>query len=302
MKSGGPLSAIVLIVVLAMSFASGTPPCLAAGETAGANAGAAPDQGTADEPYPDLQSFFALYQPYVANISAYRPMYFLIGTDPEKSSFQISLKYRFLNAEGSLSKRWPWLQGLHFGYTQTSLWDLASDSIPFEDTSYKPELFFLTPNLGMRPSWMQAFLVQTGFQHESNGQGADLSRSTNYLYARPICILYDPDSRLGMQFSLKAWTYVNNEEETNPDLADYRGYFEAETKVGKADSLVLAGVLRWSKQGPSVQVDLTYPIHRLLYRNLDFYLHAQYVNTLAESLLHYRERTQALRLGFAIVR
>jgi hypothetical protein len=32
------------------------------------------------------------------------------------------------------------------------------------------------------------------------------------------------------------------------------------------------------------------------------YLHIQYVNMLAESLLHYDERTQAIRIGVSIVR
>ena len=34
-----------------------------------------------------LDSLFALYQPYLKNIAAYEPMYFLVGTDPEDSKF-----------------------------------------------------------------------------------------------------------------------------------------------------------------------------------------------------------------------
>jgi hypothetical protein len=34
----------------------------------------------------------------------------------------------------------------------------------------------------------------------------------------------------------------------------------------------------------------------------DLSLHIQYVNTLAESLLHYDERTEAIRIGVSIVR
>ena len=44
-------------------------------------------------------------------------------------------------------------------------------SAPFEDTSYKPELFFISPNLKNRPSWMHGLFFQTGFKHESNGLG-----------------------------------------------------------------------------------------------------------------------------------
>jgi hypothetical protein len=42
--------------------------------------------------YPDLDTLHALYQPYAVNISAYEPIYFLVGTEPEKSKLQISFK------------------------------------------------------------------------------------------------------------------------------------------------------------------------------------------------------------------
>jgi len=51
-----------------------------------------------------------------------------------------------------------------------------------------------------------------------------------------------------------------------------------------------------------VQVELDYPLSHYLSDNLSVYLHLQYVNTLAESLLDYPERTEALRLGLSFVR
>jgi outer membrane phospholipase A len=256
----------------------------------------------APESYPSLDSLFSLYQPYVANISAYEPIYFLVGADPKKSKFQISLKYRFINPESKLGSTYPWSQGLHLGYTQTSFWDLVSDSAPFEDTSYKPEIFYLSPNLMQSPSKIKGLFLQGGLQHESNGRAADLSRSTNHLYLKPIMILYDPAKRLGFQLAPKVWAYVNNADDTNPDLSDYRGYFDLEMKLGWAESLVLGSKLRWASEGPSVELDLTYPLHRFFLNSLNIYLQAQYVDALAESLLHYEKRTQAFRIGFAIVR
>ena len=58
----------------------------------------------------------------------------------------------------------------------------------------------------------------------------------------------------------------------------------------------------WAAKGASVQVDVTYPLHTLFFSDLDLYFQVQYVNRLAESLLNYTERTEAGRLGFAIVR
>jgi outer membrane phospholipase A len=260
------------------------------------------DDAEPSEDYASLESLFTLYQPYLINIAAYEPMYFLFGTELAESKFQISFKYQFFNADNPLAKDHPWLQGLHFGYTQTSFWDLESNSAPFKDTSYKPEFFFLSSNINARPPWSKGFFVQTGFQHESNGRSGDVSRSTNYLYVKPIFILYDEKTRYGLQVAPKIWAYVNNDDDTNPDLEDYRGFFDLELKFGKADSFVLGSNLRWAEEGPSVQVDLTYPLDRLLFRNFDLFFQVQYVNALAESILDYRERNEALRLGFAIVR
>ena len=143
--------------------------------------------------------------------------------------------------------------------------------------------------------------VQAGGQHESNGRGGEASRSTNYLYIKPFYGVYSEARRMGFMVSPKIWAYLGNSGEHNPDLADYRGYFDLELAFGWAESLVLRSHLGWAKEGGSVQLDLTYPLHKLL-KNLNFYLYVQYVNALAESLLNYRERTEALRFGIAIQR
>lgn len=251
---------------------------------------------------PTLDEIQLLYQPYLVNLWAYNPMYFLVGTDPKNSKFQVSFKYRFFNPEGSLAERLPWVSGLHFAYTQTSFWDLKSDSQPFEDTSYKPEFFLVTPNIKTSFKRNTGFFLQSGFQHESNGRGGDLSRSTNFLYFKPMFIFYDKATKLGLYAAPKVWAYVANDDDTNPDLSDYRGYFDLELKLGKADGFVLNSHLGWAKEGGSLQLDLTYPLDKLFFDNFDLYFQVQYVNALAESLLDYRQRTRAFRLGFALVR
>ena len=59
---------------------------------------------------------------------------------------------------------------------------------------------------------------------------------------------------------------------------------------------------RFAEKGTSLQADLTYPIHRFLGDNFDLYFQVQYSNSLAESLINYRDRVEALRFGFALVR
>jgi phospholipase A1/A2 len=227
-------------------------------------------------------------------------MYFLVGTDPKQSKFQISFKYRLFDTNSELVQEHPWAEGFHLAYTQTSFWDLRSASQPFEDTSYKPEFFFLSPNL--KVPWATGLFIKTGFQHESNGRGGEFSRSTNFLYIKPIYIHYWPKHKLGFLISPKIWTYLINDDVNNLDLNDYRGYFDLEIKAGQADGFVLGSHFRYAKEGGSMELDLTYPLSQFIFKNLNLYFQVQYVNALAESLLNFRERTDALRLGFAIVR
>ena len=113
---------------------------------------------------------------------------------------------------------------------------------------------------------------------------------------------FHQDSRLGLLVSPKIWTYLGNDNETNPDLPEYRGYFDLGIKAGQAERLTVGTHFRLAEEGASVSVDLTYPLDKLLSNNLNLYVQVQYVNALAESLLNYTDRIRALRFGFAIVR
>lgn len=258
---------------------------------------------TVDKVYPTLDSMFSLYRPYLKNAAAYEPVYFLVGTDPEKSKFQISFKYRFFDPDAPFTERHPWIEGLYFGYTQTSFWDLQSESAPFDDTSYKPELFWLSRNfLKSEHGFLKGVFFQGGFQHESNGKAADFSRSTNFVYVKPVIIFFDDNSKLGFELSPKIWSYVGNDSDTNGDLSAYRGYFDLEAKFGLAESFVTSTHFRWADEGASFQLDISYPLHKIFGDALDVYFYAQYTNMLAESLLDYQERTQAFRLGLAFMR
>jgi outer membrane phospholipase A len=264
--------------------------------------GIATETKTTDKVYPTLDSMFALSQPYQKNASAYQPVYFLVGADPEESKFQLSFKYRIFDTESILAKSNPWIKGLHLGYTQTSFWDLKSSSAPFDDTSYKPEIFWLSQNyLTSEHGLLKGLFFQTGVQHESNGKDEESSRSTNFLYVKPVLVFYDDDSKFGLQLSAKIWSYFENDE-TNEDLSDYRGYFDLETEFGFADSFVFNTLFRLADEGASFQLDISYPLDKIFGDALDVYFYVQYANMLAESLLDYEERSQEIRFGLALIR
>jgi phospholipase A1 len=140
----------------------------------------------ANDGYPTMETLFTLYQPYLGNIAAYEPMYFLVGVEPENTKFQISFKYRFFNQDTDLARSHPWIKGFNFGYTQTSFWDLESQSAPFEDTSYKPELFWISDNFMSRASPVKGLFIETGIQHESNGLGGRIPEARTPCFFAPF--------------------------------------------------------------------------------------------------------------------
>ena len=247
------------------------------------------------------------FQPFLKNLSFYKPVYFLFGADPgiQKTSFQISFKYRLFdfNKDSFFKDNLGFMEKIHLGYTQQAFWDLKSDSEPFEDSRYMPEFFFLQDKMDFKLPWIYGLGFQAGFQHESNGRGGLDSRSTNYGYFQPI-ISFHLWKETYLKFSPKAWVYIGNDNTTNPDLSDYRGYFDIETKIGNPLGLALGTNFRHGKKGSTWQLDLSYPINQLPLLNgiLDVYLHAQYFSGYAENLLQYDKRDDVFRLGFSIVR
>ena len=110
---------------------------------------------------------------------------------------------------------------------------------------------------------------------------------------------------LGNNYFLKiaprVWTYINNIDSTNADLDQYRGYFKFQLSAGNLDGFILDTNTHWADKGPSFQVDLSYPL-KVFKKEVGFYLHLQYFNGYAETLFHYKEKDESIRLGLSIVR
>jgi len=238
-----------------------------------------------------------------SNFSAYEPVYFLWGNEDPSVKFQVSLKYQLLNDEGPIAKAFPPATGLHLAYTQTSFWDIGGESAPFFDSSYKPELLiaYEDPNPNRFPI-VGRIDFTAGVQHESNGKDGKDSRSLNIVYIRPVITFGDKTDRF-VTFSPGVHAYVGGLDE-NKDIKDYRGYVYLRLVAGQANGLQLAATGRvgddWGKG--SLQLDLTYPVRRLLAGNLDLYLHGQFFTGFGESLLLYSKDDTTFRVGISLVR
>jgi phospholipase A1 len=241
------------------------------------------------------------YQPYALNLFPYQPMYFAAGTDLSKSKFQVSFRYQFITPDGELAVYHPWVTGFNLAYTQTSFWNLEGESKPFEDTSYKPEIFFISPFILLGPDWAPGFRAQGGFRHESNGQAGNDSRSTNFIYTK-LHWIFDLGDDFALLISPEVYAYVWNEDDSNPDLDEYRGYFDLEVMVAQKQGFALATHYQQGSEGWSVSTDFTYPLHQFFDSNLELYLFAQRFDGYAESLLEYKEKKHATRIGFSLIR
>jgi phospholipase A1 len=239
---------------------------------------------------------------FIGHFSAYEPIYVVAGPVNPLVKFQFSFKYKLFNDDAPLSKAVPLLSGLHFSYTQLSLWELDKPSAPFFDSNYQPEFFYSNEDLKWRPPGVSQLGIQAGYWHDSNGEAGPTSRSINMLFIRPIITFGDPES-FHAYLAPKFFTYILDLS-NNPDIYHYRGYCDFRAVVGWRQGLELSALGRvgsaWNRG--SVQLDLTYPLRDILDRNLDVYLDAQWYYGYGESLLTYNQKTDAFRIGFALSR
>jgi len=239
---------------------------------------------------------------FVQQIAPHEPMYFIAGSESPNAKFQISFKYQLLNEAGWLAQKAPALKGFNVAYTQTSLWDLSAPSAPFFDTSYKPAFLYSWDRVVGREDvdWFRLDL-QGGAQHESNGKGGVDSRSQNIIFFRPT-LVFGRDDNFQLTLQPRAWGYVGGLS-GNPDLDEYRGYFDLRAVVGWRRGLQLSALGRMGHEGnnSSAQFDLTYPMMKIV-GSFSLYLQAQYFTGYGESLLRYNQRSDVFRIGFALYR
>ena len=233
-------------------------------------------------------------------LSFNEPMYILFGAhDGANAKFQLSFKFRIYQGEDPGSKRL--IDNLYFAYTQFSLWDLHSPSKPFEDTNYRPSLFYYLSDTGVKNSVISRMSIASGFEHESNGKGGADSRSINTLFVRPTMYFGDQND-WHWRVAPKVYAYLEKSE--NEDIAHYRGYMDLNVAYGRLDSWEFAATLRKGtrKTYGSVDAQVSYPLARLLPGTAG-YLMLGYFYGYGESLLNYNQKTPwQVRVGYALSR
>lgn len=234
-------------------------------------------------------------------LSANEPLYFVVGSSSERdfdARFQLSFKYRPFDPGARVAQYFPPLSNLYFGYTQTSLWDLGGDSSPFEDTSYRPSVYYkwAGSGRGIIPDGWSA-----GLEHESNGRDGADSRSINTAFVKPIWHL---DFAHGRRLTLSPKFYQYLEKSDNSDIYKYRGYVDFQARFGREDGAIVTALYRQGTSGHSFgQVDFSYPISDKLFGRTGTFIHLQLMDGYGETLIDYNRYSDTqLRLGLSLAR
>ena len=198
--------------------------------------------------------------------------------------FQVSIKFPVLRNIFNTKTH------LFAAYTNRSFWQVFdhNDSSPFRETDHEPELW-----LSHRTKWnmfgLTNRLIQAGVVHQSNGRSGELSRSWNRAYANMVF------ERGNFYFGLKPWLRFqeDKEDDDNPDIEDYMGYFEFQGIYNRNKSnygLMFRNTLKEDYRG-AIQLDWGFPVHNQLRG------YVQYFYGYGESLIDYNHKVNKLGIG-----
>lgn len=231
-------------------------------------------------------------------ISSYEPIYFAAGNrDGANARFQVSFKYRLFSPDDPAHP--GFMDNWYFGYTQTALWDLHSNSIPFVDTTYNPSLFWARDALWSTTDKRWSLGLNTGFEHRSNGKDGEDSRSINDLYVQPeFNHRFDGGSTLSFQPRFKYYVWTDRDMGYGNAL----GYVDWKLRWAQDDGLILSGLYRQGTEGRNAtQLEAAWPLKRT-FLHMNGHLYVQYFRGYGETLLGYDQKSSPqFRIGIALV-
>lgn len=200
-------------------------------------------------------------------------------------------------------------------YSHLSFWQAYTDSSPFRETNYNPEVFVTFP-LSFRKVIPSLHSLTFGIGHLSNGQGnieeADIfeeiealniegdplylrnrSRSVNYVYATAS---FETDDLI-TDITLWLPNGLNNDLEDNPDLMDYLGYGNINLKYFYNQHLFNLMVrLNVATKKGAFEASYSHPISE------NVYFYAKLFSGYGESLIDYNNSLTKFSVGFSFSR
>lgn len=227
------------------------------------------------------------------------PMYLVAGAgDARTARLQLSFEHGLFCRDGDAARQVSWLERVYLGYTQTTLWDLSSDSRPFRDNTFRPSVYWQHFELqdGTRPDFLRG-----GYEHESNGRADAQSRSLNVFFVQAGWVIQHGEQRLTIAPKLRI---PLSESTENRDIDDFRGYVDLHVRYGRDDGWLVAATIRRGNHGfGSLQLEASYPLQMRAHPRAGTFLYVQAFHGYGETLLDYNVKSDIqLRVGLAIIR
>ncbi|QTF06753.1 phospholipase A [Brenneria izadpanahii] len=234
--------------------------------------------------YP-YESNYLLYT-YTSNINKTAIQSYNWANDARKDevNFQLSLGFplwRGIFGDSSL---------LGASYTQRSWWQMSnkSQSSPFRETDYEPQLFLGWATDYSLGGWTLRD-VEVGFNHQSNGRSEPTSRSWNRGYVRLMA------QNGNWQVDLKPWVRFSDSRDDNPDITKYMGHYRLRVGYVWGDSVFSAeGRYNWNSGYGGGELGWSYP----LTDHVRFY--TKVFSGYGESLIDYNHRQTRFGVGVTL--
>lgn len=212
-----------------------------------------------------------------------------IDLSPAELAFQLSFKFKL--AEKPLDMP----ADVWFGYTQRSFWQAfnSKQSSPFRATDYRPEVMAVFPT-DFKLLGMNMRMLNLGFVHESNGQGASLSRSWNRVYAQAGL------ERGDFSLLVRRWLRIREDadEDDNPDIQDYLGKGDIVATWSRgAHELSLLGRYNFAKGHGAAQLGWAFPLAKDVPRLKGY---VQLFSGYGYSLIDYNHAQTVLGIGLTL--
>ncbi|MDQ1815477.1 phospholipase A [Massilia sp. CCM 9210] len=201
-------------------------------------------------------------------------------------TYQLSLKMKAAEQVAGLPVD-IWL-----GYTQQSFWQAynRSQSSPFRETNYQPEIMAVVP-INQSFAGFNLRFVNFGLIHQSNGQTSTLSRSWNRFYTE-----VGVDSG-NFALSARLWRRLDNAKSNNDnaDITDFlaRGDIRASYRKDGYEYSIMARRNMSTDHG-AIQAAMSYP----LTTNLKGYV--QLFSGYGQSLIDYNYSQRSVGAGFTV--
>ncbi|WP_456451252.1 phospholipase A, partial [Hydrogenimonas sp.] len=214
-------------------------------------------------------------------------------------------------------------------YTQRSFWQLYSDSGPFRETNYMPEIYLAVPTSASFDEMTGLKVTKWGFIHQSNGQEGYRSRSWNRLYLEGMFQWSNLFLSARVWYRLpeddksddyyRGYVDVNHngipdpgdrlidpnsesDKDDNPDILDYMGYgdlsFSYLWRKHQFGGLFRYNFGKGGHDRGAVQLDWSYPF----FDSKTTFWYFKFFNGYGESLIDYNRNVTKTSFGFAFSR